>query len=104
MIKNIWGWIKAMAKLPKLLPRRQVQEEEPAPGVLTELDKKLGEQIQRRQERERAIAARSADPNMPRYQRCACGRQAKRTEKAQVGGKIGAFYRCSIHGEFFVGR
>jgi hypothetical protein len=105
MIKKIWDWIKSLAKLPRLLPGQHGQEEpDPAPGVLTDLDKQLGERIQRRQATERAIAARSADPNMPRYQRCACGRWGKRTQKAELGGKAGAFYKCSVHGEFFVGR
>jgi len=97
-------WTKMVAKLPKLLPRRrEVQEEEPAPGKLTDLDKILGEEIQRKQAQERAAAA-SRDPNMPKYQFCDCRRPSKRTQKAQVGGKDGAFYKCPIHGEFFVER
>jgi hypothetical protein len=105
---HFYTWCKRlMAKLPKLLPHRGEPEEEadPAPGVLTELDKQLGREIKERQAKmSRPIDTSRGDPNMPRYQRCICGRWAKRTDKAEVGGKPGAFYKCSIHGEFFVSR
>jgi hypothetical protein len=100
MIKKIWEWIKAMVKLPKLLPRHQAQEEaEPAPGELTELDKKLGQKIQRRQEKMgKRVNTSAGGPNMPRYQFCTCGQRGKRTRKTMGG----AYYRCRIHGEFFI--
>jgi hypothetical protein len=97
-LKKILEWLKMVAKLPKLLPRRR-QEPEPAPGVLSELDKKLGQEIQKREERMgRPLDTRQGGPNMPRYQFCSCGRSARRTRKTAGG----ANYKCSIHGEFFV--
>jgi hypothetical protein len=99
------NWLKAMVKLAKLLPRRQGEEEsDPAPGVLTPLDKELGRRIQERQAGGRVITTGQGGPNMPKHQFCACGRRAKRTDKAQIAGREGAFYNCSIHGEFFVGK
>jgi hypothetical protein len=103
-LKKILEWLKMVAKLPKLLPRRSQEDSEPEPVKRTDLDQILGAEIQRKQAGERAAAA-SRDPNMPRYQPCRkCRRPAKRTDKAQLGDKVGAFYKCSIHGEFFVGR
>lgn len=92
--------LMAMAKLPKLLPRRCQEEPEPAPGVLTDLDKKLGAEIQKRQTLEgKPVDTRQGGPNMPRYQPCPkCRRQSKRMEKTAGG----ANYNCRIHGKFFV--
>jgi hypothetical protein len=102
MIKKIWECIKALAKLPKLLPHRgEVREEsEPAPGVLTDLDKELGQKIQRRQEKMgKSVDTRQDGPNMPRYQFCpSCHRNAKRMQKTMGG----SYYKCPIHGAFFV--
>jgi hypothetical protein len=97
----------ALKKLvAKLLPRRREihEEPDPAPGVLTPLDKELGRRIQERQAGGRVVTTSQSDPNMPKWQFCKCGRRAKRIDKVQLGGREGAFYRCSIHGEFFVGR
>jgi hypothetical protein len=102
-----WEWLKSMvAKLPKLLPRRQAQEKpEPAPGQLTELDKKLGREIQKRQAKEgKAVSTTKGGPNMPRYQPCPKGCGLKRiVDKAVVGGVPGALYYCNhCKQEFFV--
>jgi hypothetical protein len=99
-LKKLWEWLKVVAKLSP--HRRQEEDPGPAPVKRTDLDQILGAEIQRKQAGERAAAV-SRDPNMPRYQQCRCGRWAKRTQKAQLGDKVGAFYKCSIHGEFFVG-
>jgi hypothetical protein len=99
-IKKIWEWIKTMVyKIADLIPRRLRRESlEPAPS--TPLEKELGKKIQKRQARElgRAVDTRQGGPNMPRRQRCSCGRWAKRKRKTMGG----AYYKCPIHGEFFV--
>jgi hypothetical protein len=92
---------KLVKKLTKLLTR-EVEEAEPAPGVLTDLDKKLGAEIQKRQTLEgKPVDTRQGGPNMPRYQPCSrCHRGSKRVEKTAGG----ANYRCPNpeHGKFFV--
>jgi hypothetical protein len=100
MIEKIWSWIKALVKLPTLFRRRQAQEEtEPAAGQLSELDKKLGREIQKREASEgKSVRTSTGSPNMPKYYFCKCDRRCKRVRKT-VGG---AYYKCRIHGEFFV--
>jgi len=90
-------------KIADLIPRRfrrEVPEEpEPAPGQLTELDKRLGKEIQKRKAREgRPVDTHQGGPNMPRHQHCKCGRWSKRKRKTAGG----AYYKCRIHGDFFV--
>lgn len=67
-------------------------EHEAVPTVLPELDKKLGQKIQRRQDKMgRPIDTRQGGSNMPRYQPCpSCHRGTKRKRKT-VGG---AHYYC----------
>jgi len=99
--KKILEWLKTVAKLPKLLlHRREKEEPGPAPGVLTDLDKKLGAEIQKRQAKGKVkvVDTCQGGPNMPRWQFCNCRRGAKRMRKT-LGG---AYYKCPIHGEFFV--
>lgn len=111
-IKKIWKWIKTMmsnivSKLPKLLPRRhrfirEVQVgPEPAPHVMTPLEKKLGREIQKKRTRGtmRAVDTRQGSPNMPRYQPCSRGHGQKRRKRKTMGG---AYYGCKKCGDFFV--
>jgi hypothetical protein len=93
-------WIKAMVyKIADLISRRLRREpSEPEPAPSTPLEKELGRKIQKRQELGRAVDTRHGGPNMPRRQRCSCGRWAKRKRKTMGG----AYYKCRIHGEFFV--
>ena len=104
---KVWAWIKTtasklMTKLPKLLTRRR-EEAEPAPGVLTELDKRLGKEIQRRQAKGKAVDTHQGGPNMPGSQPCPiCRRRSKRVEKIDEGHYRGAYYSCPKHGKFFV--
>jgi len=100
-LKIILEWLKMVAKLPKLLPRRgKVQEAEPTPGELTELDKILGRKIQQRQaKRGSPVDTSKGGPNMPRRQPCpTCHRPSKRTKKTAGGAR----YKCPTHGDFFV--
>ena len=90
IIKKICEWIKAIFKR---------KAPEPDTGRWSELDKKLGRKIQQRQEKMgRPVDTHRGYPNMPRYQFCNCGRQAKRSRKTDGG----AYYKCKDHGEFFV--
>jgi hypothetical protein len=93
--RKICDWLKAL--VAKLFRRSQP---DPAPGVLTELDKQLGREIQERQ----AQASRPREHNMPRYQPCPKGHGMKKiVEKAIVGGIPGALYYCNkCKNEFFV--
>jgi hypothetical protein len=102
-------WIKDMVhKIADLIPDRFKHQDtkDPAPGVLTELDKQLGRKIQQRQAREkaRAVDTRQGGPNMPKYQPCPKGHGLKKREdKAIVGGIPGALYYCNIcKDSFFV--
>lgn len=89
-----------LKKLTNLLTRRSQTDTKPAPGVLTELEKKLGREIQRKQARKgKAVDTRQDGPNMPNSQPCSkCRRRSKRMEKTAGG----ANYRCPEHGKFFV--
>ena len=101
-INRFWGLIKA--KLAKLIPHRR-GEPEPAPGALTELDKKLGRKIQERQAKMgRPVDTRKGEHNMPKYQPCPFGHGLKKIEeKAIVGGVPGALYYCNkCKDRFFV--
>ena len=102
MCKN---WVKTMAL--RLLHRTRHEtpkEPEPAPGVLTDLDRKLGAEIQKRQARGKAINTRQGGPNMPKYQPCPKRHgMKKREDKAVVGGIPGALYYCNqCKDSFFV--
>lgn len=101
-LKKVWRWIKTMMR--KLLHRSKQKasiEAEPAPGVLTDLDKKLGREIQKRQAKGQIKVAdtRQGGPNMPRYQFCPQGHGLKRRTRKTMGG---AYYGCKKCGEFFV--
>lgn len=98
-IQKIWEWMKIVAKLPRLLPRRHQEDPEPEPHVPTDLERELGEKIQRRQSRELLKTKKHDLPNMPKHQPCPeCNRSSKRIEKTVSGAK----YKCRKHGEFFV--
>ena len=100
-IRKIWERIKEMvSKIADMIPRRFKREDpEPATGVPTALDKKLGQKIQqRRAKMGKPVDTSKGGPNMPRWQFCNCGRRAKRTRKTMGG----AYYRCLVHSEFFV--
>jgi len=98
--RKICDWLKAL--VDKLFRK---SEPDPAPGVLTELDKKLGQKIQQRKERMgRSVDTSKHEHNMPKYQPCPKGHGLKKIrEKAIVGGVPGALYYCNICKiEFFV--
>jgi len=106
MRKMIWEWIKTMVhKIADLIPRRfrrEVTEEpEPAPGQLTELDKRLGKEILKKQARGvgRPVDTHQGGPNMPKYQPCPRGHGMKRRTQKTAGG---AYYACQQCGKFFV--
>lgn len=70
--------------------------------MLTELDKRLGKEIRRRQAKGKAVDTRQGGPSMPKVQPCpSCGRRSKRVQKVECPIE-GAYYRCSKHGKFFV--
>ena len=101
-IRKIWERIKEMVyEIADLIPRRFKREDpEPATGVPTDLDKKLGQKIQQRQEKMgKPVDTSKGGPNMPKYQHCPlCDRGAKRAGKTIGGAK----YKCFKHGEFFI--
>jgi hypothetical protein len=108
---KIWEWIKTMVftiagLIPRWFKRQATAEPEPAPHVVTPLERKLAREIQKRQAKEigRAIDTREGGPNMPRYQPCPKDRGLKkRVDKAIVGGVPGALYYCNrCKTEFFV--
>jgi hypothetical protein len=100
---RVCEWLRTLvAKLPRLLPRRREAEEEDEPGVLTELDKRLGKEILERQAR-RKVDTRHGGPNMPRSQPCpVCRRKSKRVGKIDEDHYRGAYYMCPNHDKFFV--
>jgi len=109
VINKIWERIKSLAKLPKLLARRDGgrEEPEPAPGLLTDLDKQLGRKIQQRHEKAgRPVDTSKHEHNMPKYQPCPKGHGMKKIRgKAIVVGVPGALYYCNqCKTEFFVRR
>ena len=76
-----------VSKIADLIPDRFKRD--PAPGVLTDLDKRLGQKIQQR--KGRLIDTSHGGPKMPKYQPCdICGRGAKRVQKTSTGAK----YHC----------
>ena len=89
-----------LKKLTNLLTRRRQAGTDPALGVLTDLDKKIGAKILKRQALERkVINTHQGGPNMPKYQPCPrCRRMSKRMEKTEGGAK----YKCREHGKFFM--
>jgi hypothetical protein len=97
--KKIWKWIKMVAKLPLLLPRRFIRKAEPesTPQVDKALERKLAKRIQKRAVK--AVNTRQGGPNMPKSQLCPrCRRRSKRVQKMAEG----ANYKCPEHGKFFV--
>lgn len=99
-LKKIWDWLKMVAKLPKLLPRRHQDDPDSPQHVPTALEKEIGSEIHKRQAGEgRSVDTRHGGPNMPKRQDCpVCNRMVKRTGKTMGG----ANYKCCKHGDFFV--
>jgi hypothetical protein len=79
--------------MSRLSPRDQSQTH-----VATDLEKKLGKEIQKSQGR--AINTRRGGPNMPTYQPCPFGHGLKKRKAKTMGG---ATYYCNqCKGGFFV--
>jgi len=87
-----------LSKLLRRFRRETPVEAEPAPHVMTPLErrqfeKNLARAIQEKQAREgRIVDTRTGGPNMPKWQPCdICNRGAKRVLKTSTGAK----YHCT---------
>jgi hypothetical protein len=103
-MSRVLDWIRAtIFKLRDLISRRSKVDTPEEPPVLTELDKKLGRKIQKRQAEKAELAqpvdTRHGGPNMPKRQPCPRGHGWKRRKQKTMGG---AYYGCRICGDFFI--